>query len=95
MPLPLPLRLRGVASLEADLALETLKWEEAPEDLAAPRIRTRRSVMARGVGFSKLSAVEGSVFFFFLFFWGGWCGDWERLVRTPGGRDSFYIGVNV
>lgn len=38
------------------LALETLKCEMAPLDLEVARIFTRRSVMARGVGRSKLSA---------------------------------------
>lgn len=51
-----------VAGLEVPLAraLETLKWLAAPLALDEARILTRRSVMARGVGFSKLEA--------------GWCG---------------------
>jgi len=83
--------LRGmVAGLEVPLprALETLKWVAAPLALDEARILTRRSVMARGVGFSKLSAgwvvgvsVEGGI--------GG-----EREF-TPGCGYGFGVGVDL
>ena len=46
--------LRGVLVL--DLALEMVKWRVEPEALAAARILTMRSEIARGVGRSRLVA---------------------------------------
>lgn len=66
VPLVLPFVVAGVrsflgvvAGLDVPLtrALEMLKWLTAPPAFDEARILTIRSVMARGVGFSKPSAV--------------------------------------